>query len=66
MTHKFIWVDVDFNFFFFQLFDGHFDTNIGAKVESKSYENIAERIGCQPEEIMFLTDVSRGGRSLMH
>ncbi|XP_057177629.1 enolase-phosphatase E1 [Triplophysa rosa] len=41
------------------LFDGHFDTNIGAKVESKSYENIAEKIGCQPEEIMFLTDVTR-------
>lgn len=44
-----------------QLFDGHFDTNIGAKVESKSYEKIAERIGCSPEDIMFLTDVTRGG-----
>lgn len=44
----------------FQLFDGHFDTSIGAKVESKSYERIAERIGCQPEEITFLTDVTRG------
>lgn len=43
-----------------QLFDGHFDTNIGAKVESKSYERIAERIGCKPEEITFLTDVTRG------
>lgn len=43
-----------------QLFDGHFDTTIGAKVEGKSYERIAERIGCQPEEIMFLTDVTRG------
>lgn len=49
-------------FFFktFQLFDGHFDTSIGAKVECKSYERIAERIGCQPEEITFLTDVTRG------
>ncbi|XP_059395776.1 enolase-phosphatase E1 [Carassius carassius] len=45
------------------LFDGHFDTNIGAKVESKSYENIAERIGCQPEEIMFLTDVTREAKA---
>lgn len=44
-----------------QLFDGHFDTNIGAKVESKSYEKIAERIGCSPEDVMFLTDVARGG-----
>ncbi|XP_067254464.1 enolase-phosphatase E1 isoform X2 [Chanodichthys erythropterus] len=45
------------------LFDGHFDTNIGTKVESKSYENIAERIGCQPEEIMFLTDVTREAKA---
>lgn len=44
----------------FQLFDGHFDTTIGAKVEGKSYERIAERIGCPPEEITFLTDVTRG------
>lgn len=43
-----------------QLFDGHFDTTIGAKVECKSYERIAERIGCQLEEITFLTDVTRG------
>lgn len=47
-------------FFPFQLFDGHFDTTLGAKVEGKSYERIAERIGCRPEEITFLTDVTRG------
>lgn len=29
-------------------------------MEGKSYEGIAERIGCQPEEITFLTDVTRG------
>lgn len=29
-------------------------------MEGKSYERIAERIGCQPEEITFLTDVTRG------
>lgn len=29
-------------------------------MDTKSYERIAERIGCQPEEITFLTDVSRG------
>ncbi|KAA0703688.1 Enolase-phosphatase E1 [Triplophysa tibetana] len=45
------------------LFDGHFDTNIGAKVESKSYENIVVKIGCQPEEIMFLTDVTREAKA---
>ncbi|XP_015192197.1 enolase-phosphatase E1 isoform X2 [Lepisosteus oculatus] len=42
-----------------ELFDGHFDTNIGAKVESQSYRRIAERIRCSTEEIMFLTDVTR-------
>ncbi|XP_056592633.1 enolase-phosphatase E1 [Triplophysa dalaica] len=45
------------------LVDGHFDTNIGAKVESKSYENIVEKIGCQPDEIMFLTDVTREAKA---
>lgn len=45
------------------LFDGHFDTTIGAKVDTKSYERIAERIGCQPEEITFLTDVSREAKA---
>lgn len=29
-------------------------------MEGKSYERIAERIGCQPEEVTFLTDVTRG------
>ncbi|GAA6219175.1 enolase-phosphatase E1 [Lates japonicus] len=45
------------------LFDGHFDTSIGAKVDGKSYERIAERIGCQPEEITFLTDVTREAKA---
>eukprot|EP00064_Thunnus_orientalis_P018783 superscaffoldBa00004443_g18889 len=46
-----------------ELFDGHFDTSIGPKVDSKSYERIAERIGCQPEEITFLTDVTREAKA---
>ncbi|KAF6714354.1 Enolase-phosphatase E1 [Oryzias melastigma] len=46
-----------------ELFDGHFDTTIGAKVEAKSYERIAEKIGCQPEEITFLTDVAREAKA---
>ncbi|KAJ8286742.1 hypothetical protein GJAV_G00042770 [Gymnothorax javanicus] len=45
------------------LFDGHFDTNMGLKVESKSYQRIAERLGCVPENIMFLTDVTREARA---
>uniref|UniRef100_A0A6I8SVV5 Enolase-phosphatase E1 n=1 Tax=Xenopus tropicalis TaxID=8364 RepID=A0A6I8SVV5_XENTR len=43
-----------------KLLDGHFDTNIGHKVESKSYRNIADNIGCLPENILFLTDVVKG------
>ncbi|XP_066567616.1 enolase-phosphatase E1 [Amia ocellicauda] len=46
-----------------ELFDGHFDTNIGLKVESKSYQRIAERIGCSTEDIMFLTDVTREAKA---
>ncbi|MBN3312484.1 ENOPH phosphatase, partial [Atractosteus spatula] len=46
-----------------ELFDGHFDTNIGAKVESQSYRRIAERIRCSTEEIMFLTDVTREAKA---
>ncbi|XP_063066803.1 enolase-phosphatase E1 [Engraulis encrasicolus] len=45
------------------LFDGHFDTNVGAKVESQSYVRIAERIGVQPQDIMFLTDVTREAKA---
>lgn len=45
------------------VFDGHFDTTIGAKVECKSYERITERIGCPPEEITFLTDVAREAKA---
>ncbi|XP_062268884.1 enolase-phosphatase E1 isoform X2 [Platichthys flesus] len=45
------------------LFDGHFDTCIGTKVEGKSYEKIAAKIGCQPEEITFLTDVAREAKA---
>ncbi|MFT7815702.1 enolase-phosphatase E1 [Arapaima gigas] len=45
------------------LFDGHFDTNMGLKVESKSYRRIADRIGCSPEDIMFLTDVTREAKA---
>lgn len=37
--------------------DGHFDTAVGAKQETSSYTAIAEKIGCKPEEILFLTDI---------
>ncbi|KAJ8713991.1 hypothetical protein PYW08_007611 [Mythimna loreyi] len=37
--------------------DGHFDTAVGAKQEAGSYTAIAEKIGCKPEEVLFLTDI---------
>ncbi|KAL2304824.1 hypothetical protein Nmel_006779 [Mimus melanotis] len=43
-----------------ELFDGHFDTKIGPKVESESYRRIAASIGCATNNILFLTDVPRG------
>ncbi len=39
------------------LFDGYFDTTIGAKKESESYRRIAQAIGTPPAEILFLSDV---------
>ncbi|KAM9677889.1 enolase-phosphatase E1 isoform 3-T4 [Trichechus inunguis] len=45
---------------FVQLFDGHFDTKIGHKVESESYRKIADSIGCSTNNILFLTDVTLG------
>uniref|UniRef100_A0A8D1S7F6 Enolase-phosphatase 1 n=2 Tax=Sus scrofa TaxID=9823 RepID=A0A8D1S7F6_PIG len=47
-----------FPFFCVQLFDGHFDTKIGHKVESESYRKIASSIGCSTSNILFLTDVT--------
>ncbi|KAM4810317.1 enolase-phosphatase E1 isoform 2-T2 [Rhinophrynus dorsalis] len=46
-----------------ELFDGHFDTTIGHKVESQSYRNIAHSIGCSPENILFLTDITKEAKA---
>lgn len=40
-----------------QYINGHFDTNIGAKMESNSYEKIAEEMKMKPSSILFVTDV---------
>ncbi|XP_013170721.1 PREDICTED: enolase-phosphatase E1 [Papilio xuthus] len=37
--------------------EGHFDTAVGAKQEPASYTAIVEKIGCKPDEILFLTDI---------
>ncbi|XP_017044326.1 enolase-phosphatase E1 [Drosophila ficusphila] len=35
----------------------HFDTHVGHKQEQKSYENIANELGEEPQQILFLTDI---------
>ncbi|XP_067134982.1 enolase-phosphatase E1 [Centruroides vittatus] len=42
-----------------QFIDGHFDTNTGQKFDHHSYVKIAEYIGVAPENILFLTDVTK-------
>jgi enolase-phosphatase E1 len=39
------------------LFSGWFDTEVGGKRDAGSYEAIAERIGLEAPEILFLSDV---------
>ena len=40
------------------LFSGYFDTNIGGKRESQSYQNIIAELGLPPQQILFLSDVT--------
>lgn len=40
------------------LFDGYFDTEVGAKREVESYRRIATAIGVAPEAILFLSDIA--------
>ncbi len=39
------------------LFSGYFDTTIGSKREADSYRRIAEALGLDPSEILFLSDM---------
>lgn len=39
------------------LFSGYFDTHIGAKQDSNSYENIVAHIGFPAEQLLFLSDI---------
>lgn len=41
------------------LFNGYFDTRIGAKIESASYEKIIEAIGFVADEVLFLSDIEQ-------
>lgn len=38
-------------------FSGHYDTTIGGKKDSVSYQNIAEDMGVKPSEILFVSDL---------
>lgn len=38
-------------------FSGYFDTNVGGKKESASYRTIIDRLGVEPETVLFLSDV---------
>jgi enolase-phosphatase E1 len=40
------------------LLSGYFDTNIGKKQDSASYQRIAESIGAEPQTILFVSDVA--------
>lgn len=39
---------------------GYFDTTIGAKQDKSSYEKIIKEVGCEPTDILFLTDIVNG------
>jgi len=39
------------------LFSGYFDTTSGPKREEQSYQRITQAIGCQPGQILFLSDI---------
>jgi enolase-phosphatase E1 len=41
-----------------QFISGWFDTNIGAKRETESYQRIAASLACKPQEIVFISDVT--------
>ncbi|MBM5799952.1 MAG: acireductone synthase [Cyanobacteria bacterium K_DeepCast_35m_m2_023] len=41
------------------LFSHWFDTRIGAKHESRSYDLISEQMGCDPRSILFISDSNR-------
>lgn len=38
--------------------DSYFDTNVGKKGEAESYRKIAEALGCDPKEILFISDIA--------
>lgn len=46
-----------------QYISGHFDTTVGAKIESESYSKIADAVDMKPSRILFITDVVKESRA---
>ncbi|GGC79953.1 acireductone synthase [Marinobacter halophilus] len=42
---------------FTPFFSGYFDTAVGGKKETQSYQNILEELGVAPESVLFLSDI---------
>jgi enolase-phosphatase E1 len=40
------------------IFSGYFDTNIGGKQQTESYQRIVEQIGLSAEQLLFLSDIT--------
>ena len=38
-------------------FNGYYDTTIGSKREAESYRMISKKFACEPEQIVFISDV---------
>lgn len=51
-------------FCYLQYLSGHFDTKIGLKNQSASYTAIAQSIGVNASDILFLTDIPAGKQLL--
>lgn len=41
------------------MLDGFFDTEVGAKSDSKSYRTISAQIRCEPGQVLFISDATR-------
>ena len=53
----------DYLFLYHQYISAYFDTKVGAKQETTSYENISAQLGLPPSAILFLTDIAGEARA---
>lgn len=50
----------------FQLFTDFFDTEVGAKNDADSYKCIVKKLSCNPDDVLFLTDLPKGMYSVLY